>query len=106
MRAKHKKRAPQRAFAQESGTCQVCGSCFNTRLRLLAHLSDARRDMCWQVIVSRPDKFVQLTQDELTHLDNVDRVLRREAWRTGHTHPIASAPARTAAGALVGHVRA
>ena len=43
-RTRHAVRNPMRAFADASAVCQCCGNYYGTRLRLLAHLSDSRRD--------------------------------------------------------------
>ena len=36
-------------FADDDGVCGACGTNFRTRLRLLDHLSDARRTHCRRV---------------------------------------------------------
>ena len=43
----HGTRVRQRYFAEADGVCPACGSSFQSRLRLLAHLCDTRRTSCW-----------------------------------------------------------
>eukprot|EP00973_Karenia_brevis_P041578 5752862-Karenia_brevis.AAC.1 len=77
----------------------------STRLRLLAHLSDSRRDTCWKLIITSPGDFQKLSEDQVKELDDADCEARREARRAGHTHAIAQGAATTCTGKVVGHVR-
>ena len=68
-RTKHGLRAPQRYFANEDGICQVCGTCYNARLRLLAHLCDSRRTQCWTRICTDPRSYSKIQQAQVDILD-------------------------------------
>jgi DNA-directed RNA polymerase subunit RPC12/RpoP len=107
MRSKHGIRCPQRYYSYNDGQCPVCKTCFQSRLRVLAHLSDSRqgRDKCWVCIAANPQNYVWLTEDQTKEFDNFDRKARREARQAGHTHALASMSAITAAGKLIGHVK-
>eukprot|EP00973_Karenia_brevis_P001890 256807-Karenia_brevis.AAC.1 len=104
-RTKHKIRAPQRYYAFPNGVCPVCKTCFNTRLRLLAHLSDSRRDKCWKQICEHPSLFAGLNKDQVDEFDAADRTARRQSRQLGHTHVLASGPAIACTGKVVGRVR-
>jgi len=56
MRAKHGVLSDMRRFANGDGLCQCCASVFSTRLRPIAHLSDARRTACrdWLLLNGTP----------------------------------------------------
>ena len=75
-----------------------------TRLRLLAHLPDARRPKCRNGILAGSFERARLTQDAVDRLDAVDARLRTEALKQGHSKPIAVGKATTADGKTVGHV--
>ena len=107
MRSKHGVRCPQRYYSYSDGQCPVCKTCFQTRLRVLAHLSDSRqgRNKCWLCIAENPQNFEQLTENQAKELDDLDRTARREAVRAGHTHVLAKMSAITAAGKMIGHVK-
>ena len=103
-RTSHGVRSPMRAFAEADGLCPICKTCFNSRLRLLAHLSDTRRPKC-------RDKLLSGTVPPLSHkriavLDELDKVTRRNAQRLGQTHPVAIGSAVRANGKRIGHVQA
>lgn len=104
-RTTHKQRAPQRYYSDRDGVCPVCQTIFKTRLRLLAHLSDTRRDKCWNHISTHLNLYPRIPEDRVIELDAVDREQRRTARQEGHTHPIAIGSARTAQGRAIGHVR-
>ena len=104
IRSRHKVKTEVRILAPESGKCMVCKAQFQSRLRLIAHLSDTRvrRDRCRVKVLSgdiRP-----LSAATVERLDNVDTMLRREAHRSGRSHPLAVGQARRANGKAVGHV--
>jgi len=103
-RSKHGVKNPMRFYADASGKCPICSTSFQTRLRCLAHLSDSRRPRCRDKILS--GDLQPLALDEVRAMDASDRTARRMAWRSGHTHPLASAPAVKANGQLTGRVRA
>lgn len=104
-RRKHGVRVPQREFAHADAVCLVCGTQFGTRLRLLRHMCASRRSKCWDAIARNPAAFERVKPEDLVELDLADRASRRDAWRNGHSQPLASGPARTAAGKLIGNVR-
>ena len=104
-RRKHGTRVPQREYAHADGRCPVCGTTFGSRTRLLRHLCDSRRDKCWTAIQAEPDSYPRLAAAALVALDLRDRTARRDAFRAGHSYPIAVGPARNAAGKLNGHVQ-
>ena len=101
-RTKHKTRIQHRFYVDADGICPACNTRFETRLRCIRHLSDARRTKCWVKIVST--NIPPLSSDRVMELDLLDRVARTEAHRAGHSHPIAVGSARTAAGKRIGSV--
>ena len=103
-RMKHGLRAPQRYFADKAGDCQVCGTCFHTRLRLLAHLCDTRRAQCWSRLCTDPASYTKLSQQQVDFLNQNDQDMRKQARKRGHTHAIAVGSAKSADGKRIGHV--
>ena len=99
MRIFHQVRAPMRAFAPADGKCRACGVAFQTRLRLLAHLSDSRRPRCrdWHLAHAEP-----LCAEVVVALDAEDKCLRLTAQRAGLSHVIAVQPALAPSGRVVG----
>ena len=104
VRSKHKIRADQRMYCEADGICPVCKVQLQSRLRLLAHLSDSRRDKCWSCIRDTPRKYPRLKVDGANALDESDRIARRNAQRGGRSHVIAVGSAQKASGAIVGRV--
>ena len=98
-RVKHGHRVPQRFYCDLNGMCPVGKTYFNTRLRLLAYLSDKRRDKCWSQIISNTDLYPALPQNRVEELDASDKQARATARKDGHSHPIAVGCARTVQGA-------
>ena len=94
-----------RFYADVQGTCLVCKTCFNTRLRLLAHLDDSRRSRCRDAILRDGDTYRKLDVDRVAELDMKDREDRKTVKRQGHSHPIAVLSATTAAGKRIGFVQ-
>ena len=78
MRIAHNVRSPMRAYAFASGLCASCGVCFQTRLRLLGHLSDARRPKCheWHLLHA-----TLLDAATMARLDAMDAAARLKAQR-------------------------
>jgi hypothetical protein len=98
-------------FACEKDICQVCKTNFNTRLRLLAHLSDSRHGKCRSAILATDNPtlgngslYVKLSESEVARLDDIDRQARMLARQQGHTHVLAVSSAHTAEGTRCGHV--
>jgi hypothetical protein len=102
-RAKHGFRCSARFFASSSGICMCCKSMFVTRLRLLRHLTDRRRQCLAKLVAKNAPK---LSERVVKELDLIDRESRREAQRLGRAHPRAVGSARNKRGAVVGHVDA
>ena len=100
--AQHGRRAPQRFYAPASAVCMVCGTKYSSRLRLLDHLCDLRLKVCWSTIQKFRDKYPALSEEEVYELDILDREMRRKAKRSGHSHPLSTAPARRPDGRAVG----
>jgi hypothetical protein len=88
----HKVRTEVRCFIDGSKECPVCGACFASRLRVIAHASEKRcrgktRMTCFQAI---QDGAVPRLPDHLVlELDEQDKIIRRDARRAGRTTPIA-----------------
>ena len=101
MRIAHNVRSPMRAYAPASGLCAACGVCFQTRLRLLGHLSDARRPKCreWHLLHATP-----LDAATMARLDTIDAAARLKAQRLGLTGVPAGVPARRPDGRVTGKV--
>ena len=72
-----------------SSVCPACGTDYHERLRCISHLSDKRQPKCAVWIRAHVEP---LPDAEVARLDAIDRVLRRAAWRQGHTHHIAVRP--------------
>ena len=102
MRARHGARSPIKRYVDDSATCPSCKTFFCTRIRVIKHLSDSRRPTCRDRILA--DDALLLPMSLFQKLEARDRVLRREALHSGHTHPIASGSACTAAGRRIGSV--
>ena len=101
MRTKHGVRNMYRMYINSSGKCPVCETFLHTRLRVIAHLSDPRRNIiCREAICS--GKVTQLSPEEVARLDALDTELRRNAQRAGLSHPTAVTSARRANGAKCG----
>jgi len=101
-RTKHKQLNIFRFYVNADGICPVCRTVFNSRIRCLAHLSDRRRTNCSSQI--RAGCFRKLPEATVLLLDLADREARREAQRSGHSHPIAQVPAARRNGSVVGRV--
>ena len=105
-RVVHCERSVMRYYAHTDGICPVCRACFNTRLRLLAHLDDSRRTRCHDIILADDAcTYARLSDSLVDTLDEIDGEARKAARKQGHTHPIASGSATTADGKKIGHVQ-
>ena len=98
-RMKHGIRTDMRFYADADGTCQCCETLFSTRLRLIAHLSDARRTKCrdWLLTQGR-----QLDCVIVATLDARDKDARQVARTGGLTLPRSHGPAINVQGHTVG----
>ena len=101
-RIKHGEKCPQRFYAAASGACPVCQTVFGTRLALLSHLCDSRRQRCWTEICRHPGRFVQIPAEEVAVLDALDNEARKRARRQGHSHALATGGCVRADGTPVG----
>ena len=100
MRIKHGCRSEMRYCAPESGICMSCKTNYQSRLRLLAHLVDTRRPKCRDSILL--SGRAKLSQAEVMRLDLIDRTVRTETRKSGHTHALAKLPATTSKGRIIG----
>ena len=89
-RIKHGERCPQRFYAPASGICPACHTTFGTRLALLSHLCDSRRNACWNAITRNPKRYAKMPATTVEALDDVDREARNAARKSGHTHALAT----------------
>ena len=99
MRAEHKTQTEMRYYAGGDAICQCCRTTFSSRLRLIAHISDARGPTCRQRLLC---SGVVLPVEEVVRLDTSDREARRVARAAGHTQPISSKAATKINGKAVG----
>ncbi len=97
-RAKHGDRLGIRRYVR-TPVCPACGTDYRERLRCISHLPDRRRPACAEWVRYN---VAPMPDDQLRHLDEVDKNLRREAWRQGHTHHIAKLPALRPNGKAIG----
>ena len=98
-RAKHQVRTEIRFFADEDGQCQCCRTAFSSRLRLVAHLSDARRPSCREWMFVHGSK---LDETRVAELDELDKAARNTARAGGLTQPLSRGPAYSARGKILG----
>ena len=101
-RIAHSWRDPILKFIDGSGKCPVCGTFFVSRLRMLAHVTDSRRDRCRKQILG--GHFQIQTDKQLALLEAADGQARKDARRQGRSHAIAQGSARLPCGARIGHV--
>ena len=89
-----------RFFADDDGVYGACGTNFRARLRLLDHLSDARRTTCKDVC--NDGTATKLFNERVEELDELDWVARTAARKSGQSHVIAQLPALSSNGRVVG----
>jgi hypothetical protein len=100
-RAAHGVRNMYRKYVDHSGVCPVCHTMLYTRLRVIAHLSDKRRNLnCRAAILE--GRVKELSSDAVSRLDALDTAQRREAQRAGKSHPVAVRCAVRASGKKCG----
>ena len=100
-RTKHKKQTDMRLYADSSATCMCCHTVFSTRLRLIAHLSDARRPSCTEWVAKHG---APLERSVVEGLDAADRDARRVARAAGLTQPRSTKPAVSVTGKQIGRI--
>eukprot|EP00972_Heterocapsa_arctica_P056470 8332560-Heterocapsa_arctica.AAC.1 len=61
----------------------------HSRLRLITHLSDERRDKCRNYVL---EHLTSMSEEEAKILDVIDLSLLARAQKDGHSHVIASKP--------------
>ena len=97
-RQKHRMRNPLRVYLGAACICPACKVQYSTRTRLLAHVSEKRRrgkaSTCHEALLS--GMYDRLDDNEVQKLDDIDRQLRSAARKSGHTQPLAIAPAKRA----------
>ena len=99
LRMVHGIRSNLRLFVPDS-SCPVCLTFFSSRLSCLRHLSDSRRPKCRDLLLN--GSFPQISAEECLRLDNIDRILKTQAKRQGHSHVLSTRPAVTSSGRLRG----
>ena len=73
-------------YVDGSGKCPDCQTNLHTCLRVIAHLSDPRRNLpCRNALAG--GTFEPLPEEHVATLDAKDRIERRAARRAGRTHP-------------------
>eukprot|EP00972_Heterocapsa_arctica_P034046 5012250-Heterocapsa_arctica.AAC.1 len=95
----HGMRNTMRLFAKADGVCPSCGIQLHTRIRLITHLSDKRRDKCRNYVT---EHAFPMSDDEAKVLDVIDQSLLAHAKKDGHSHVIANKPAFTGDGKRIG----
>ena len=81
--------------------CPACGTDFVQRIRCLKHVSDPRRPKCKTWIVANCTAMSPVASKAR---DRVDRAERTQAYRCGHSQPLARLPAHRRDGRTVGRV--
>jgi len=102
-RVVHKTRTEMRWYADSSGVCPICETNFRSRFGLLAHQNDRRRPRCASEILYR--KLPKLSEERVDELDLLDRRVRTDARRAGHSCAIAVCPTIKKDGTFTGHVQ-
>ena len=99
-RTKHNLRNTVRFYANPDGVCPSCKSVFSNRQRLIAHVSDWRRQSCRDLLSTA--SVQRLPDSTVQQLDNDDRASLRAARKDGHTHVLSSSTALRANGRRMG----
>ena len=104
-RVKHKMRCYEAQFVDSSGVCPVCRTVLHTRLRVLRHLCDPRRNKpCRQAL--RDGKVPAMSAETLARCEVEDKLARAHARREGRIHPQAVMSARRSSGLRCGRAAA
>ena len=96
-RIKHERTSVISSLVPDTSVCRICSTDFFSRARLISHLSDkrirskTRGTNCHFQFLARPG--VELSRQERTRLQEIQRQDVREARKSGHTHVIAVRPA-------------
>ena len=94
-------------YIGDVSVCPVCGSDFNSRVRLTTHLSDSRvrsktrMTSCHAVFLASNPSLI--SQNVLERCRLRDRCIRAEARKQGRTHEIASVPCKRARTSIADH---
>ena len=102
-RSTHGVRNMYRMYVDHTGVCPVCHTNLHTRLRVIAHLSDTRRNLSCRTAI-HAGRVQELSSDAVSRLDALDTVQRREAQRQGLSGPRATMPARRKDGTVIGKI--
>ena len=99
-RIKHNLKSTVRFFANSDGVCPACKSFFSNRSRLIAHMSDQRRQRCRDAFST--GSIEKHTDEVVFRLDALDRASLKAARKAGHTHVLSSFAAVRADGRMMG----
>ena len=97
MRQKHRLRNPLKRYVDGSLRCPVCAVQFESRIRVIAHVSEKRMRGKSQVscrLMLEQGTFPTVPAALLTQLDEQDRLSRRVARRNGKSQPKVHVPAK------------
>ena len=95
IRAKHHQRTPLRLYCDGSGTCPVCKVTFDSRLRVIAHLSEKRcRGKSKVTCQAHLSRYPMISQELCDRLDDIDRTQRYHANKQGRAKPRVALPAK------------
>jgi len=103
-RKKHDYALLVKRYIDGSGICPACKLNLRERHRVVAHVSDSRRPMCRDTILS--SGAPPLDPSKFEELEELYRTQVREAKKRGRSHPEAHGSAVRADGKRVGRVRA
>ena len=99
-RARHGDRLDIRRYIR-TAVCPACGTDFRDRRRCIGHLSDRRRPACADLVRCQ---VAPMPDPEVKRLNEIDKTLRRDAWRKGRSTHIATQPARRSDGRVLGRI--
>ena len=100
-RVKDKMRCYEAQFVDDSGRCPVCRTNLVTRLRVLRHLCDPRRNRKCRLALAEGRVEAQ-PLESLLAWEHADKVARQQAMREGRIHPQAVGTALRADGRKCG----
>jgi hypothetical protein len=85
-RAKHRLRCYESQFVDDSGRCPVCHTVLHTRLRVLWHLCDPRRNLRCRAAL-RSGSVATQPPEQVLLWEEADRLARATARKAGCIHP-------------------